>query len=449
MARRIPLPRLTQRQRSARWQRERRQQAVIVVLFSAVLLSVLALVAWTGADRYYRDNLRPAAEVGGRVIPWRDYAHELKYRLVEFYVQFGVPPEFENDPQIRPQKAQYEGVALSAVIEQAILNGEAQAARIAPGAQAVNARLAADNGQFRSRHVLVTSDKDATDKDAAEAAALAKAKEIVLRLRAAPRDDELWKTIAAEASGDPGSKDQGGELGWVSPGQFVKEFETAIHALKPYEVSDAVKSAFGYHVIQLEELRGPELSDFVKRLDASGLGIDAARAHARYAILKDELRARAQAQAVSSPALQLRVAKIVVNTPLPTGGDFQRFTDALKKLSTVTGELEKGADFGELAKKYSEDAAAEKGGEIGWVARGTLGDYRAEQELFTLEAGKVSTPQSASSATTIFKVLEKDPARALTDDQREQIKAQAYDYWLAQQRQERGVRRLVPGHELD
>ena len=449
MARRIPLPRLTQRQRTARWQRERRQQAVIVVLFSAVLLSVLVLVAWSRADRYYRDNLRTAAEVGGRVIPWRDYALELKYELTQFYVQFGVPPEFENDPQIRPQKAQYDGIALSAVVEQALLNGEARAAKLAPTAQAVDERFAADNGQFRSRHVLVSPDKDATDKDAADKVALAKATAIAHQLRAAPQDDALWKTIAAESSSDPGSKDQGGELGWVSPGQFVKEFESAIHALKLYEISEPVKSAFGYHVIQLEELRGPEFSDFVKRLDAAGLGAGVAKEHARYAILKDEFRTRAQAQAVVSPTAQVRVAKIVVNTPLPTSGDFQAFTEALKKLSTVTGELEKGTDFAEVAKQYSDDVTAEKGGDLGWIARGTLGDYRAEQELFTLDAGKVSTQHSASSATTIYKVLEQDPARALTDDQREQIKSQAYDYWLAKLKQERGVRKLVPGHELE
>ena len=183
---------------------------------------MLALVAWTGADRYYRDNLRPAAEVGERVIPWRDYALELKYELTRFYVQFGVPPEFENDQQIRPQKAQYDGLALSAVVEQAILNGEARAAKLAPTTQAVDDRFAADNGQFRSRHVLVSPDKDATDKDAADKAALAKAKDIVQQLRAAPHDDALWKKIAAESSSDPGSKDQGGELGWVSRGQFVK-----------------------------------------------------------------------------------------------------------------------------------------------------------------------------------------------------------------------------------
>ena len=449
MARRIPLPRLTQRQRSARWQRERRQQAALVVVFGTVLLSVLALVGWSAADRYYRDNLRTAAEVGGRAIPWRDYAAELKYELIQFYVQFGVPPEFENDQQIRRQKAEYDGLALNVVVEHAILNAEARAGKIAPTAQAVEDRYNVDFGQFRSRHVLVSAAADATDKDAADAVALAKAKELVQQLRAKPRDDELWKTIAATASSDPGSKDQGGELGWVSPGQFVKEFEAAVRLLKPYEVSDPVKSSFGYHVIQLEERRGAEFNDFVKRLAAAGVGTTVVKDHVRISIIRDKFTKQTQDQAVVSPAPQLRVAKIVINTPLPTSGDFQAFSESLKKLSLATGELEKGGAFGEIAKKYSDDPTADKGGDIGWIARGTLGDLRAEQELFGLEAGKVSSHYSATTATTIYSVTEKDAARALTDDQRQQIKTQAYDYWLAKLKQDRGVRKLVPGHELD
>ncbi len=449
MARRIPLPRLTQRQRSARWQRERRQQTALVVVFGTVRLSVIALVGWSAADRYYRDNLRTAAEVGGRAIPWRDYAAELRYELIQFYVQFGVPPEYENDQQIRRQKAEYDGIALNVVVEQAILNAEAQAAKILPSAQAIEDRYNLDFGQFRSRHVLVSPTADATDKDAADAVALAKAKELVQQLRAKPRDDEFWKTTAAAASGDPGSKDQGGELGWVSPGQFVKEFETAVRLLKPYEVSDPVKSSFGYHVIQLEELRGAEFNDFVKRLATAGIGSAAVKDHVRISILRDEFTKRAREQAIVSPAPQVRAAKIVINTPLPTGGDFQAFSESLKKLSLATGELEKGGAFAEIAKKYSDDPTAEKGGDLGWIARGTLGDLRAEQEMFRLDVGKVSSHYSATTATTIYSVTEKDPARVLTDDQMLQVKNQAYDYWLAQLKQDRGVRKLVPGHELD
>ena len=60
--------------------------------------------------------------------------------------------------------------------------------------------------------------------------------------------------LAREYSQD-GSADQGGDLGWANPGQFVPEFEQALAALKPGEVSNPVVSRFGVHLIQLIERR--------------------------------------------------------------------------------------------------------------------------------------------------------------------------------------------------
>ena len=79
MARRVPLPRLTHRQRTARWQRERRQQAIVVTVFTAVLVFVLGLAAWAASDRYYQANLTPAAEISGVQIPKREYQEQLRY----------------------------------------------------------------------------------------------------------------------------------------------------------------------------------------------------------------------------------------------------------------------------------------------------------------------------------------------------------------------------------
>ena len=67
MARRIPLPRLTQRQRQARWQRERRQQTIIIVVFTVLLCSAVGLMIWAGTNRYYDDNLKPAALIESSV----------------------------------------------------------------------------------------------------------------------------------------------------------------------------------------------------------------------------------------------------------------------------------------------------------------------------------------------------------------------------------------------
>jgi len=98
------LPRLTQRQRTARWQRERRQQTVIVIVFTVLLFGALGLVAWAATERYYTDNLKPAATIEGRVIPYRLFSRERAFELVRLYVQYQVPVELENDPRrhVRP-----------------------------------------------------------------------------------------------------------------------------------------------------------------------------------------------------------------------------------------------------------------------------------------------------------------------------------------------------------
>ena len=63
-----------------------------------------------------------------------------------------------------------------------------------------------------------------------------------------------WKILAAKYSDDPGSKDQGGELGWYAKGEgLVKEFEEAAFALAVSAISEPVKTQFGYHIIQVEE----------------------------------------------------------------------------------------------------------------------------------------------------------------------------------------------------
>lgn len=62
--------------------------------------------------------------------------------------------------------------------------------------------------------------------------------------------------LAKRYSVDPGSAAQGGDLGWVRRGAFVKEFEEAAFSMKDHELSKPVKTQFGYHIIQLLERRG-------------------------------------------------------------------------------------------------------------------------------------------------------------------------------------------------
>jgi parvulin-like peptidyl-prolyl isomerase len=449
MARRIPLPRLTRRQRSARWQRERRQQAIIVIVFSAVLFFVLGLVSWGASSKYYTDNLKAAMTFDGRSVAMRNWSREKAYELSRFYVEYGVPVGYENDPQIAQQKASFDRGALDTLEEYLILDRQAKAEGITVTADQVEARYQEDFSQFRSRHILITFDKAAPDQAVEEGNALAKATAIRDQLRQDPNNQDLWNQLAKDYSQDPGSSASGGELGWVGKGQFVAPFENAAKALAIGQISDPVKSDFGYHVIQVEERRGPTANDVVKRWLASGFTEADIKWHSQHDALRDLFTKRQQASVVS-PTAQVHVAQIQVATPRPVNGDFQSFTDQLKKVSDIGKALDAGTDFAQVAKQYSEDSATkDKGGDMGWIAHGMITDLSADKDLFALDTGKVSQQHNSLTTTTWYKVIEKSDSRDLDDTQKKTISDNAYQYWLNQQKKAHDILRLIPGLEFE
>jgi parvulin-like peptidyl-prolyl isomerase len=107
--------------------------------------------------------------------------------------------------------------------------------------------------QVRARHVLIAPLPDAADQTAATdeqwAAALTEAEEVRELLSA---EDADWFEIAEERSADPGSGARGGDLGWYDPAAspFVVEFTEALEELEVGELSDPVRTDFGYHLIE-------------------------------------------------------------------------------------------------------------------------------------------------------------------------------------------------------
>jgi len=182
-----------------------------------------------------------------------------------------------------------------------------------------------------------------------------------------------------------------------------------------------------------------------------GIPVDEIRARARYELLREEYTNRAKERNTQSPTEQVRVAWIQVATPFPTAGaDFQTYADQLKKVADVQKAFDAGTEFAEIAKQFSEDSATkDKGGELGWYAHGMLTQVDLESEMFALDVGLRTVQHSDRTNTVWYKILEKDPGRALDDDQKKKISDNAYTYWLQQQKKAHGVQKLVPGHELD
>ena len=101
--------------------------------------------------------------------------------------------------------------------------------------------------RVRARHILVSAPQDASAED--QQLALAKAISITQRLNSG----EDFATLAQKFSDDTGSATQGGDLGFFGRGQMVKEFEDAAFSLPIGQISEPVKSQFGYHIIRVEE----------------------------------------------------------------------------------------------------------------------------------------------------------------------------------------------------
>ena len=109
----------------------------------------------------------------------------------------------------------------------------------------------------RARHILIKADKAAAPDIRQKAKARAEALLVDARKNPAGFAD-----LAKKNSDDPGSAAQGGDLDYFGRGAMVKPFEDAAFAMKPGEISSVVESDFGYHVIQLEAVRGGDKKPF-------------------------------------------------------------------------------------------------------------------------------------------------------------------------------------------
>lgn len=103
--------------------------------------------------------------------------------------------------------------------------------------------------QIKASHILVKTEGEA--------------EKILERLK----KGEDFATTARKNSIDPGSAKNGGDLGYFSPGQMVPEFESAAAKLKPGELSEPVKTKFGYHIIKVTDKKRGKPVEFDKIKD--------------------------------------------------------------------------------------------------------------------------------------------------------------------------------------
>jgi peptidyl-prolyl cis-trans isomerase C len=138
--------------------------------------------------------------------------------------------------------------------------------------------------EIKTRHILVESE------------------DVAKQIREKIAHGANFAQMAKEHSKDPGSKDDGGELGYFGRGQMVPQFEEAAFKLQKGDLSEPVQTQFGWHLIQLDDRRQrkpPEFGDVKERLMA-------AMVHRKAQEIVAELRGKAKIEYVD-PAIKAQV----------------------------------------------------------------------------------------------------------------------------------------------
>ena len=188
--------------------------------------------------------------------------------------------------------------------------------------------------EFEVSHIYIVPKPDTSVE--------AKTRSVMQSLLDSIRAGGDFANFAKRYSTDPGSAASGGDLGWEKRGVFVREFEETVFGMKEGEISNLVKTQFGFHIIQLLGRRGESV-------------------HARHILMKIEKGSASDSAAVDS-------------------------------LRNIRERAIKGESFAELASKYSEDEDTKTiGGDLGTLTTDQLQPDFAGQ-IKDMKAGEISEP---------------------------------------------------------
>ncbi|WP_166224198.1 SurA N-terminal domain-containing protein [Pseudomonas atagonensis] len=162
--------------------------------------------------------------------------------------------------------------------------------------------------QRRAAHILIEVNDKTTD-----AQAKAKIEEVQARLA----KGEKFEALAKEFSQDPGSANNGGDLGYAGPGVYDPAFEKALYSLAKDQVSEPVRTDFGYHLIKLLGVEAPEVPTLASLKDKLTRELKAAQVEQRFVEATKQLEDSAfEASDLAQPAADL---KLTVHTSKPFG----------------------------------------------------------------------------------------------------------------------------------
>ncbi|MGE6686761.1 SurA N-terminal domain-containing protein [Stutzerimonas stutzeri] len=151
--------------------------------------------------------------------------------------------------------------------------------------------------QRRAAHILIETGGELSDEEAK-----AKIEEIAARVKGG----EDFAAIAKEVSQDPGSANEGGDLGFAGTGVYDPAFEDALYALNEGEVSAPVQSEFGWHIIKLLGVQSPEVPSFESMKPELVRELKAQQVEQRFVEISKQLEDAAfEASDLTQPAQEL------------------------------------------------------------------------------------------------------------------------------------------------
>ena len=170
----------------------------------------------------------------------------------------------------------------------------------------------------QARHILLSVPAGASAET--KAAAKSKAEELLKQAKAQP---DQFAELARKHSQDPGSSENGGDLGFLPHGATKKPFDDALFAMKAGEIAGPIETEFGYHLIKLEAIRGGSVQPFEQVRPMIESELKKARAQKRYAELAEQFNNIAYEQSDSlAPAAEALGVKVqespwISRTPAP------------------------------------------------------------------------------------------------------------------------------------
>ena len=119
--------------------------------------------------------------------------------------------------------------------------------------------------QYHLAHILISVKSDSNPNGLSDEDAKKKAEEILKKIK----DGADFATLAKENSNDTANASNGGDLGWSSKedNSFVSEFSSAAYALSKDQVSDVVKTSFGYHIIKVLDTKDSSFDELKTSLE--------------------------------------------------------------------------------------------------------------------------------------------------------------------------------------